>query len=106
MVLYLEHKKVIIKNVGHKAHTDSDIYIYIPSKKIVFVGDGADKCKGLLESNSQSIFPEEFLPSAAFMAPLAEKKFNNSEFEDTAYFEPFYLKDFVAGIPRIKGLRD
>jgi glyoxylase-like metal-dependent hydrolase (beta-lactamase superfamily II) len=39
MVLYIEHKKVIIKNIGHKAHTDSDIYIYIPSKKIVFVGD-------------------------------------------------------------------
>ncbi|MDF1876932.1 MBL fold metallo-hydrolase [Sulfurimonas sp. SAG-AH-194-L11] len=39
MVLYLAHKKVIIKNIGHKAHTNSDIYVYIPSKKIVFVGD-------------------------------------------------------------------
>ena len=39
MVLYLEHKKVIIKNIGNKAHTDSDMSIYIPSQKIVFVGD-------------------------------------------------------------------
>ncbi|MDF1883470.1 MBL fold metallo-hydrolase [Sulfurimonas sp. SAG-AH-194-C21] len=39
MILYLEQKKVIIKNTGHRAHTDSDIYVYIPSQKIVFVGD-------------------------------------------------------------------
>ncbi|MDF1878874.1 MBL fold metallo-hydrolase [Sulfurimonas sp. SAG-AH-194-C20] len=39
MVLYLEHKKVIIKNIGYKAHTDSDVTVYIPSEKIVFVGD-------------------------------------------------------------------
>lgn len=39
MTLLIEHKKVIIKNVGDKAHTDSDVYVYIPSKKIVFAGD-------------------------------------------------------------------
>jgi len=39
MVLYLAHKKIIIKNLGIKAHTDSDIYIYIPSMRMVFVGD-------------------------------------------------------------------
>lgn len=75
-------------------------------KKIIFVGDGAAKCKTVLGENPQAIFPDEFLPSAAFMAPLAEERFKNKAFENTAYFEPFYLKDFVAGIPRVKGLRD
>ena len=37
------------------------------------------------------------LPSAKQMGALAEINFNNSDFEDVAYFEPFYLKDFIAG---------
>lgn len=80
--------------------------LFKTGKKIIFVGDGAAKCKAMLGNHEQAIFPEEFLPSAAFMAPLAEAKFNKQEFEDPAYFEPFYLKDFIPGISRVKGLRD
>jgi len=39
------------------------------------------------------------------MMKIALEKFNNKEFEDVAYFEPFYLKDFIAGVPKVKGLR-
>ncbi|MBE0650972.1 MAG: tRNA (adenosine(37)-N6)-threonylcarbamoyltransferase complex dimerization subunit type 1 TsaB [Bacteroidales bacterium] len=74
-------------------------------KKIIFIGDGALKCKPLLSGNQGAIFTEnEFMPSATYMAPLSEEKFQKGEFEDVAYFEPFYLKDFVPGIPKIKGL--
>jgi len=72
---------------------------------IVFGGDGAPKCKELLAKNPNAIFLDDFFPSSEFMATLAEQKFRDKDFEDTAYFEPYYLKDFVAGIPRVKGLR-
>jgi len=77
----------------------------LESNIIVFGGDGAEKCKEFLGSNKNSIFLEEFHPSSNFMAQLSEQRFADNEFEDLAYFEPFYLKDFVAGIPRVKGLR-
>jgi tRNA threonylcarbamoyladenosine biosynthesis protein TsaB len=73
--------------------------------QILFAGDGAPKCKDVLSHQKKAFFNNEFHPSAAFLAPLAEQKFLNKAFEDTAYFEPFYLKDFVAGIPKVKGLR-
>jgi tRNA threonylcarbamoyladenosine biosynthesis protein TsaB len=38
------------------------------------------------------------------MAPLATQKFIRQEFEDTAYFEPYYLKEFIPGLPRVRGL--
>lgn len=72
---------------------------------IIFGGDGAPKCKDVLSHSNKTVFLDDFLPSSRFISQLAEQKFNNSEFEDVAYFEPFYLKDFIAGIPRVKGLR-
>ena len=39
------------------------------------------------------------------MIELSENAFNNKDFEDLAYFEPFYLKDFIAGKPKVKGLK-
>ena len=77
----------------------------LSSNKIIFAGDGAPKCKEVLSHQPNAFFEEGFNPSAAFMAKLSEKKFKQKDFEDVAYFEPFYLKDFVAGIPRVKGLK-
>lgn len=73
---------------------------------MVFGGDGAGKAKELyFTGKNKAYFLDGFVPSSMFMAELAEKKFNNKEFEDVAYFEPFYLKEFVAGISKVKGLR-
>lgn len=72
--------------------------------RIVFAGDGAEKCKDVLGNNSNAVFFDEILPSAAFLGQLAERRFKEGKFENVAYFEPFYLKDFVAGIPKVKGL--
>jgi len=77
----------------------------LENNAVVFGGDGAPKCKEVLGKNQNTIFLDDFLPSSKFMAQLSEQKFQNKDFEDVAYFEPFYLKDFVAGIPRVKGLR-
>ncbi len=60
----------------------------------LFIGDGADKCKPVLSSpNSHFI---QCYPSARSLAPLAEAAFSHKDFADLAYFEPFYLKQFVA----------
>ena len=100
------HSLQVIRDIKAEVIDENSFSDYFKAeKRIVFVGDGAAKCKAVLGQYSQTIFPKEFLPSAAFMAPLAEEKYNNKVFENTAYFEPFYLKDFVAGIPRVKGLR-
>lgn len=72
--------------------------------KVVFGGDGAAKCKPTLAGKPGALFLDDFHPSAAYMTVLAEEKFARQEFEDVAYFEPFYLKDFIAALPRVKGL--
>lgn len=64
---------------------------------IYFFGDGAAKCKTILGQNSNAIFMDGIFPSAKDMISLSEKAFNEKQFENVAYFEPFYLKDFVAG---------
>lgn len=65
-------------------------------KKIAFIGDGSTKAKEILNQNHSAEFIYQ-LPSARHMGKWAEHMFNNNIFEDTAYFEPFYLKDFIAG---------
>ena len=67
---------------------------------VLFIGDGALKCRETFVSEN-AFFAEAF-PTAMAMAPLAETAFNEKRFEDIAYFEPFYLKDFVATVSRKK----
>lgn len=67
-------------------------------QKIYFIGDGAAKCTELIK-NPNAVFVDSFLPSADYMAYFSEKYYLENKFEDTAYFEPFYLKDFAAVVP-------
>ena len=71
---------------------------------IVIAGEGSAKCKPLLENRGNLLFIDDFQASAKYMISLAERKYSNNTFENIAYFEPFYLKDFIAGKPRVKGL--
>ncbi len=67
-------------------------------------GDGAPKLNKVFENQPNISVVDGFKPSAAFMLPLAEKALKEQDFVDVAYFEPFYLKDFIAGKPHVKGL--
>ena len=67
--------------------------------KVVFIGDGASKCKEVL-THKNAIFLDDFRVSARGMISIAEAKFEAQSFENVAYFEPYYLKDFVAGKPK------
>ncbi len=66
-------------------------------RSIIFIGDGAAKCKDVLSKNENAIFIDNIFPSAKNMIALSEKAYNQKQFENLAYFEPFYLKEFVAG---------
>lgn len=68
---------------------------------IMFLGNGAEKCKNLI-NHKNALFEGPFTTSAEYMQTISEEKFRKNEFEDVAYFEPFYLKNFVATIPRNK----
>jgi tRNA threonylcarbamoyladenosine biosynthesis protein TsaB len=68
-----------------------------------FFGDGSTKCKGVI-SLPNAIFLDGIEPSATAMAKLSEEAYRAGNFVDVAYFEPFYLKDFMATVPRNKVL--
>ena len=65
-------------------------------KKVLFFGDGAEKCKQMIQ-HPNARFIDGFFPSSKDMLEIANEKFAEKDFEDVVYFEPFYLKDFVAG---------
>lgn len=66
--------------------------------EVLFVGDGALKCKDVI-THPNARFQEAF-PLARHMAKLAQKAFDEEKFENLAYFEPFYLKDFIATVSK------
>ena len=67
-------------------------------------GDGAPKLSKVFENQTNITIIDGFKPSAAYMRNLADKALREHDFVDVAYFEPFYLKDFIAGKPHVKGL--
>ena len=68
---------------------------WLDERPIYFFGNGAKKCMDIIEHPNAHLI-EGIEPLAKWMQPLAEKRFLNEQFEDVAYFVPFYLKDFVA----------
>lgn len=76
-----------------------DSYTDLLNNKILFFGDGSSKCKDVLVSDN-AYFEEGIHPSAIDMSELSYLKYKNKEFEDIAYFEPFYLKDFIPGVKK------
>ena len=75
---------------------DENTYVEFLSNEIIFFGDGSLKCQEII-NHKNAKFIERIHPSAKNLGTLAKVKFENKDFEDVAYFEPYYLKDFVAG---------
>jgi tRNA threonylcarbamoyladenosine biosynthesis protein TsaB len=69
----------------------------LKNNKLLFFGDGAEKCREVFSENPNAIFSADFINSAVYLTQRAAEKFNNKDFEDVAHFEPYYLKDFIAG---------
>lgn len=72
---------------------DEQSFKELEGKKILFVGDGAKKAQEILQISGAD-FNENVYPSAKYLIKKSVEKFNREDFEDVAYFEPFYLKDF------------
>jgi len=89
-----------IEPVTAKIIDENSFYEQLQNNKILFFGDGAEKCRAVLGENNNAVFLPGFSNSAAYMTQKAAEKFVNNDFEDVAYFEPYYLKDFIAGIKK------
>ena len=76
---------------------------YLNEGKVCFFGNGSGKCKSVIE-HPNAVFIPDVHPIAAQMMSLAEERYANRQFEDVAYFEPFYLKEFQATIAKNKVL--
>ena len=88
--------KVQVRATKAEILNESSFDEYLAAGKVIFIGDGALKCKEII-THSNAGFMENELPSASYMASLADAKYRKSDTEDVAYFEPFYLKDFISG---------
>ena len=97
---------------GQLRDTAADIIVdgiyshYLDRGEVAFVGDGVAKCRDILVVHPNAVFDETFRPSAEGMATAALRKLQDGHTEDVAYFEPYYLKDFVAKKSVVHGLRD
>lgn len=96
---------------GVERDTQADVIVpgiydeWLDKGTVVFIGDGAAKTRTVLGVHPNALFDADFRPSAEGMLPLAEAKLSHGGTEDVAYFEPFYLKDFVAKKSVVHGLR-
>ena len=77
---------------------------YLDRGEVVFVGDGAAKTRGILGCHPNARYAGDFAISATGMLTVALEKLKKGQVEDVAYFEPYYLKDFVAKKSVVRGL--
>lgn len=84
----------------HAEIIDSDSFSEFLNADIVyFFGDGAEKCKEII-THKNAVFIDGKFPSAKEMSVISYEKYSKNEFEDVAYFEPFYLKEFIGVISK------
>jgi tRNA threonylcarbamoyladenosine biosynthesis protein TsaB len=84
----ISETKALIVAEDHFSNLNQDLY---------FIGDGAPKCQEILKAKNFHFDPSILYPSAKDMVSLAYQKFMTMDFEDVAYFEPYYLKEFMVG---------
>lgn len=84
-----------IKSTNAHVLTEDSFTEYLDQHKVYFIGNGVEKTHEIIRSEN-AVFISGKLPSAEQMGTISEEKFRQNEFEDLAYFEPYYLKDFIA----------
>jgi tRNA threonylcarbamoyladenosine biosynthesis protein TsaB len=94
----------ILEPIAAKIVREDSFADLLEEYRVVFFGNGAAKCRSIIQHH-HAIFLEGIETSARYMVPLTESAWKQNKFEDVAYFEPFYLKDFVATIPKNKVIK-
>ncbi len=92
-------KGIIQKEISAEIINEDAYGEYLQNQTVYFFGNGSDKCKETL-THPNACFISDIVPLAENMIEPAYKSFNNKSFEDVAYFEPFYLKEFQATTPK------
>lgn len=93
----------VIREVAADIVDEASFAEILEKNQVCFFGNGADKCEEVMK-HPNTHFIKGFNPSASHMIKPVLKRFKEQQFEDVAYFEPFYLKDFVATTPKKKVL--
>ena len=88
-----------VRAVGADVVDASTYKQFLDERPVYFFGNGAAKCIDAINHPNARLI-EGITPLARWMFPLAERRFFDQQFEDVAYFVPFYLKDFVAKQPK------
>lgn len=88
-----------VRNISADIIDENSYREYLDKAPIYFFGNGLEKCKSKLE-HPNAHFVDGIEPLASTMFPLAEKAVAQKNYKDVAYFEPFYLKEFVATKPK------
>lgn len=88
-----------IKDVEAMVLEPDSFHVYLNQEAVLFFGSGSNKFRGITTHKS-AYFAEDVWPSAQLMTGLSQMKFELGAFEDVAYFEPFYLKEFLATTPK------
>lgn len=88
-----------VREISADIVTEETYKEYLDQRPVYFFGNGAQKCMETIHHPNAHLI-EGIEPLAKWMQPLAERRFLNEQFEDVAYFVPYYLKDFVAKMPK------
>ncbi|MBO6030645.1 MAG: tRNA (adenosine(37)-N6)-threonylcarbamoyltransferase complex dimerization subunit type 1 TsaB [Prevotella sp.] len=88
-----------VREIGADIVTEETYKEYLEAHPVYFFGNGAKKCMATINHPNAHLI-EGIEPLAKWMQPLAERRLLNEQFEDVAYFVPYYLKDFVAKLPK------
>ncbi len=94
--VYDSENKKQLRETRAEVLDENSFLDYLEKGNVYFIGDGVEKFKTIC-LHKNAIFIEGKLPSANNMGWLANEKHKKSDTEDVAYFEPYYLKDFIAG---------
>lgn len=93
--IVLDENHIPLRDTKAEIITESSFQEYLEKGNVYFLGDGAEKCKNVL-THKNAHFIDNMFPSAREMALLSFDKYKKNDLEDVAYFEPFYLKNFIA----------
>lgn len=96
-----DHHLGEVEHTHAKIIDDKSFVLELQNNYVSFIGDGAVKCKDVIDNVNAHFYTDNY-NSATYMSNLAYTAYQANNFEDVAYFEPFYLKDFVLTTPKKK----
>jgi tRNA threonylcarbamoyladenosine biosynthesis protein TsaB len=97
--MIFDQNQQLIRDVEAEILTEASYKTYLDQKQVYFVGDAVPKTKEIIQ-HPNAVFTDILYPSAKEMVVLSQAKFVKNDFVDVAYFEPFYLKDFISTVKR------